>query len=289
VTELLVDVGAHRAVETVLARSKRGGAGRAAPTKAVEAGCQADVGHGRGVLAVVQRLAAEHGPTSTRSRARAEAAACASRTAGGGVEGRAGEATVRRRHAHQRARTGAKPERPAAGETKANRFRVCAARSGRAHMDAARCARPRTATTIVGSDFSACARGGAPPGLTYLPIVARCVIDALRESALNATLEGTPVRHAGVEFAWPCRSGTRDGPDRAGRARAHGLSAEDWRRIADSRSAAPRALELTNDEVTGGRSRSRTPALRGDTRDADHQNQPVAILDLEAVASGRSS
>src|SRR5438045_3212441 len=46
-------------------------------------------------------------------------------------------------------------------------------------------------TTIVEADFSAVEAGRTTLGLTYLPIVARCVIDALREfPALNATFEG---------------------------------------------------------------------------------------------------
>jgi pyruvate/2-oxoglutarate dehydrogenase complex dihydrolipoamide acyltransferase (E2) component len=141
-------------------------------------------------------------------------------------------------------------------------------------------------TTIVEADFAAVEAGRATLGLTYLPIVARCVIDALREfPALNATLEGERlVRHPGVNLGVAVSLGEEDGlivPVVHG---AHELSAEGLgRRIADLARRA-RAGELTNDEVAGGTFTITNPGAFGAIAATPIINQPqVAILDLEAV------
>jgi pyruvate/2-oxoglutarate dehydrogenase complex dihydrolipoamide acyltransferase (E2) component len=141
-------------------------------------------------------------------------------------------------------------------------------------------------TTIVEADFSAVEAGRATLGLTYLPIVARCVIDALREfPALNATFEGDRlVRHAEVNLGVAVSLGEEDGlivPVVHG---AHELSAEGLgRRIADLARRA-RAGELTNDEVAGGTFTITNPGAFGAIAATPIINQPqVAILDLEAV------
>jgi pyruvate/2-oxoglutarate dehydrogenase complex dihydrolipoamide acyltransferase (E2) component len=141
-------------------------------------------------------------------------------------------------------------------------------------------------TTIVEADLSAVETGRATLGLTYLPIVARCVIDALREfPALNATFEGDRlVRHAGVELGVAVSLGDEDGlivPVVHG---AHELSAEGLgRRITDLARRA-RARELTNDDVTGGTFTITNPGAFGAIAATPIINQPqVAILDLEAV------
>ena len=141
-------------------------------------------------------------------------------------------------------------------------------------------------TTIVEADFSAVEDGRAVLGLTYLPIVARCVIDALREHpALNATFEGDRlIRHREVNLGVAVSLGEEDGlivPVVHG---AHELSAEGLGgRIADLARRA-RAGELSNDEVAGGTFTITNPGAFGAIAATPIINQPqVAILDLEAV------
>jgi pyruvate/2-oxoglutarate dehydrogenase complex dihydrolipoamide acyltransferase (E2) component len=141
-------------------------------------------------------------------------------------------------------------------------------------------------TTIVEADFSAVEAGRSALGLTYLPIVARCVVDALREfPALNATFEGDRlVRHADVNLGVAVSLGDEDGLIVPVVAQAQLVSAEGLgERIADLARRA-RAGELTNDEVAGGTFTITNPGAFGAVAATPIINQPqVAILDLEAV------
>src|SRR4051794_5511644 len=140
-------------------------------------------------------------------------------------------------------------------------------------------------TTMVECDMSAVERRRKLIGTTALPIVARCVVDALREYPdLNAWLEGdTFTRHDGVHLGIAVSLGdgglivpvVRDAqalPDggRGGRARELARRARD--------------RELSPDDVRGGTFTITNPGQYGAVAATPIINQPqVAILDLEAI------
>ncbi len=122
-------------------------------------------------------------------------------------------------------------------------------------------------------------------GVTALPIVARCAIEALREHpALNATLEGERyTRHDAVHLGIAVSLG-QDGLIVPVIRDAHtltvgqlGLAIRDLARRARKRQLAP-------DEVTGGTFTITNPGQFGSLMATPVINQPqVAILDLEAI------
>jgi pyruvate/2-oxoglutarate dehydrogenase complex dihydrolipoamide acyltransferase (E2) component len=140
-------------------------------------------------------------------------------------------------------------------------------------------------TTIVECDMSAVERRRAQTGTTALPIVARCVVEALREFPdLNAWLEGdTFTRHEDVHLGIAVSLGedglivpvVRDAQDLSD----EGLA----RRIRDLARRA-RERELQPDDVRGGTFTITNPGQYGALAATPIINQPqVAILDLEAV------
>jgi 2-oxoglutarate dehydrogenase dihydrolipoamide succinyltransferase (E2 component) len=140
-------------------------------------------------------------------------------------------------------------------------------------------------TTMVECDMSAVERRRTLIGTTALPIVARCVVDALREYPdLNAWLEGdTFTRHDGVHLGIAVSLGegglivpvVRDAQDLSD----EGLA----RRIRDLARRA-RDRELSPDDVRGGTFTITNPGQFGAVAATPIINQPqVAILDLEAV------
>jgi 2-oxoglutarate dehydrogenase E2 component (dihydrolipoamide succinyltransferase) len=140
-------------------------------------------------------------------------------------------------------------------------------------------------TTIVEADFLAVERARRTMGLTYLPMVARCVIDALREFPMvNATLDGdTITRHRDVNLGVAVSLG-EDGlivPVIHG---AQDLSAEGLGHAIADLARRARAGQLTNDDVAGGTFTVTNPGAFGAIAATPIINQPqVAILDLEAV------
>jgi pyruvate/2-oxoglutarate dehydrogenase complex dihydrolipoamide acyltransferase (E2) component len=140
-------------------------------------------------------------------------------------------------------------------------------------------------TTIVECDMSAVERRRKLIGTTALPIVARCVVEALREfPALNAWLEGdTFTQHDQVHLGIAVSLGdgglivpvVRDAQDLSD----EGLG----RRIRElARRARDRAL--SPDDVRGGTFTITNPGQYGALAATPIINQPqVAILDLEAV------
>jgi len=140
-------------------------------------------------------------------------------------------------------------------------------------------------TSITEADMSGVEAARRRLGLSYLPFVARCVIDALRaHPQLNATLEGqTLTRHHDVNLGIAVSLGEQ-GLMVPVVHRAHELSHEGLaERIADLARRA-RSGGLTPDEVRGGTFTITNPGGFGTLASTPIINQPqVAILDLEAV------
>ncbi len=140
-------------------------------------------------------------------------------------------------------------------------------------------------TTIVEADMSCIEAARRPAGLTYLPFVAHCVIEALRQlPLLNATLEGEQLTvHSDVNLGFAVSLGEQ-GLIVPVVQRAQELSAE---RLGERvRDLATRAREgqLSPDEVHGGTFTITNPGAFGAIAATPIINQPqVAILDLEAV------
>jgi pyruvate/2-oxoglutarate dehydrogenase complex dihydrolipoamide acyltransferase (E2) component len=142
-----------------------------------------------------------------------------------------------------------------------------------------------TCTTWIEADMSGVEAARARLGVTALPIVARCTIDALREfPALNATLDGeTYTVHEGVNLGIAVSLGEdglivpviHDAQDLA----PEGLA----KRIKDLARRA-RNRELRPDDVAGGTFTITNPGQYGSIMATPVINQPqVAILDLEAI------
>jgi pyruvate/2-oxoglutarate dehydrogenase complex dihydrolipoamide acyltransferase (E2) component len=140
-------------------------------------------------------------------------------------------------------------------------------------------------TTIVEADFTRIEAPRRQLQLTYLPFLARCVIEALNEyPSLNATLEGdTLTTHRDVNLGIAVALGD-EGLIVPVIHRAQELSVEGLgRRIAELGRRA-RARELTNDDVVGATFTITNPGAFGAIAATPIINQPqVAILDLEAV------
>jgi pyruvate/2-oxoglutarate dehydrogenase complex dihydrolipoamide acyltransferase (E2) component len=140
-------------------------------------------------------------------------------------------------------------------------------------------------TTIVECDMSAIERRRRELGLTALPLVARAVVETLREfPALNATLEGdTLTRHERINLGIAVSLGEdglivpviHDAQDLA----PEGLG----QRIRDYASRA-REKRLSPDDVHGGTFTITSPGAFGALIATPVINVPeVAILDLEAI------
>jgi pyruvate/2-oxoglutarate dehydrogenase complex dihydrolipoamide acyltransferase (E2) component len=140
-------------------------------------------------------------------------------------------------------------------------------------------------TSIAEADMSRIEAARGALGMTYLPFVARCVIDALRAHPnLNATLEGeTLTRHTSVHLGIAV-SLREEGLIVPVIHDAQDLSHEGLAtRIAELARRA-RAGELSADDVRGGTFTITNPGGYGTLASTPIINQPqVAILDLEAV------
>jgi 2-oxoglutarate dehydrogenase dihydrolipoamide succinyltransferase (E2 component) len=140
-------------------------------------------------------------------------------------------------------------------------------------------------TTIVECDMSGVERRRRQIGATYLPVVARCAVETLREfGALNAWLEGTTfTQHEAVHLGIAVSLGegglmvpvVHDAQD---------LSDEGLAKRIKELARRARAKELTPDDVRGGTFTITNPGAFGAIAATPIINQPqVAILDLEAV------
>jgi pyruvate/2-oxoglutarate dehydrogenase complex dihydrolipoamide acyltransferase (E2) component len=140
-------------------------------------------------------------------------------------------------------------------------------------------------TTWIEVDMSRVEAARVRLGMTALPLVARAVIDALREHpALNAWLEGDRyTRHADVNLGIAVSLG-EDGLIVPVVAKAHELSAEGLSTRIKDLARRARARELTADEVKGGTFTITNPGQYGSIMATPIINLPqVAILDLEAI------
>ena len=226
---------------------------------------------------VVQRIAAEHGIDLDRVKGTGREGRVRKQDVLAAVEGN-GATTEPPLHIESPYRPD-EPAAPAEGQTLSRMRRSIGEHMKRSLETAATC------TTWIEVDFSRVERARAQLGLTALPLVARCVIAALRElPALNATLEGDAhAVHSDVNLGIAVSLG-EDGlivPVIHG---AQDLSAEGLgKRIKDLARRA-RAKELTPDDVRGGTFTITNPGQYGSLMATPVINQPqVAILDLEAV------
>src|SRR4051794_10685245 len=138
-------------------------------------------------------------------------------------------------------------------------------------------------TTIVEADMSGIESKRGK--LSYLPFVARSVIEALREYPLmNATLEGDRITiHEGVNLGIAVSLGEK-GLIVPVVHDAHLLSEEGLAAKVKDLAARARSNELTPEEVRGGTFTITNPGRYGALLATPIINQPqVAILDLEAV------
>jgi len=140
-------------------------------------------------------------------------------------------------------------------------------------------------TTIVEADMSGIEAARKREGMTYLPYVARCVIDALREyPSLNATLEGDKLtKHEQVNLGIAVSLG-EEGLIVPVVREAQDLSHEGLGKRIKELARKAREKELTPDDVGGGTFTITNPGAFGAVLATPIINQPqVAILDLEAV------
>jgi pyruvate/2-oxoglutarate dehydrogenase complex dihydrolipoamide acyltransferase (E2) component len=140
-------------------------------------------------------------------------------------------------------------------------------------------------TTMVECDMSAVEARRALIGTTALPIVARCVVDALRDyPALNAWLEGdTFTQHEQVHLGVAVSLG-EDGLIVPVVRDAQDLSDEGLARRIRELARRARERELSPDDVHGGTFTITNPGQYGAVAATPIINQPqVAILDLEAI------
>jgi len=271
VAEILVAVGATVTVGTVLARLATGEA-PAAPTPPATAN-----GNGRAprVSPVVARIAAEHGLDLTAITGTGRGGRVTKRDALAAVE--PDEPPMHIESPYRPEPT--EPAPPPAGEPLSRMRRTIGEHMLRSLQTAAHC------TTIVECDMSAVQRRREAIGATYLPVVARCVVDALRAfPALNASLEGDRfTKHEAVHLGVAVSLGeqglivpvVRDAQD---------LSDEGLAKAIKRMAARARDGQLTPDDIGGGTFTITNPGAFGAVAATPIINQPqVAILDLEAV------
>jgi pyruvate/2-oxoglutarate dehydrogenase complex dihydrolipoamide acyltransferase (E2) component len=140
-------------------------------------------------------------------------------------------------------------------------------------------------TSIIEVDMSSIEAARHAAALTYLPFVARCVVDALgAHPSINATLEGESLtRHHDVNLGVAVSLG-EDGLIVPVIHRAQELSCEGLATRISELARRARAGELSPDDVRGGTFTITNPGGYGTLASTPIINQPqVAILDLEAV------
>lgn len=270
--EILVAVGETVSVGTVLARISTGGAAPAAAPSPSQSN-----GHGRHYSPVVQRIAEEHGVDLAQVRGTGRDGRVRKQDVLAYVEARGAETAEPPLHSESPYRP--EPAAPADGATLSRMRRAIGEHMKRSLETAATC------TTWMEADMARVEAARRELGLTALPIVARCAIDALRElPQLNATLDGDRYeRHADVNLGIAVSLG-EDGLIVPVIHRAQELSAEGLGARIKELARRARAGELTPDEVRGGTFTITNPGQYGSLMATPIIAQPqVAILDLEAI------
>ena len=292
VQEILVDVGATVDVGTVMARiatdatpgqahasetSEAAAAKGETPAPSSPDPAPVPAGNGdrpRRYSPVVQRVAAEHGIDLSK------------------VEGTGRGGRVRKQDVLALVQDGAdgdepplhiespyRPEpSPAAGTL--SRIRRQIGEHMKRSLDTA-----ATCTTWIEADMSRVEEARTRLGITALPIVARCTIDALREfPSLNAWLEGDAYTvHDAVHLGIAVSLG-EDGLIVPVVHDAQDLAPEGLAKRIRELARRARARELTPDDVRGGTFTITNPGQYGSIMATPVINQPqVAILDLEAI------
>src|SRR3954452_1864939 len=142
-----------------------------------------------------------------------------------------------------------------------------------------------TCTTWIEADMSRVEEARARLGITALPIVARCAIDALREfPSLNATLDGDDYAMHGIVNLGIAVSLGEDGLIVPVIHDAQDLAPEGLAKRIRELARRARNRELRPDDVAGATFTITNPGQYGSIMATPVINQPqVAILDLEAI------
>jgi pyruvate/2-oxoglutarate dehydrogenase complex dihydrolipoamide acyltransferase (E2) component len=288
--EILVDVDVTVEVGTALARiatDARPGEAHAIETEPepqpeVVAAAPAAVAprrEGRRYSPVVQRIAAEHGVDLEQVPGTGRDGRVRKQDVLAYIEGGA-SAAAEPVEAPLHIESPYRPDEPAPASQPLSRMRRSIGEHMKRSLDTA-----ATCTTWIEADMGRVERARAALGVTALPIVARAVVETLREHrALNAWLEGDrQTMHTGVHLGIAVSLG-EDGLIVPVIQDAQELSVEGLgSRIRDVARRA-RARELRPDEVRGGTFTITNPGQYGSIMATPVINQPqVAILDLEAI------
>lgn len=271
--EILVQPGETVDVGVVLARISTGGD---------EAPAKAGNGHTRHYSPVVQRIASEHGIDLSKIEGTGRDGRVRKQDVLAHVADEIGPAPVREEPLHIESpyvHEAPATQAPAEGGSLSRMRRQIGEHMKRSLDTAATC------TTWMEADMGRVEARRKAARLTALPIVARCVIEALREHPqLNATLDGERyTMHEDVNLGIAVSLGDEGlivpVVPKAQELSAEGLAA----RIKDLAQRA-RAGKLSPDEVHGGTFTITNPGQYGSIMATPVINQPqVAILDLEAV------
>jgi len=281
-SEILVDVGQTVDVGTPLARI--GGEAveapapppKAEPKPATPAAVQSN-GHAKRYSPVVSRIAAEHGIDLDKIEGTGRGGRVRKQDVMAVVEN--GGATEPPLHIE----SPYKPDEPASpkGDGELSRMRRQIGEHMKRSLDTA-----ATCTTWIEVDFGRLEAARARLGITALPIVARCAIDALREyPQLNAWLEGEKYTRFDdrVNLGIAVSLG-EDGLIVPVIADAQDLAPEGLGKRIKELARAARDRTLKPDDVAGATFTITNPGQYGSIMATPVINQPqVAILDTEAV------
>jgi pyruvate/2-oxoglutarate dehydrogenase complex dihydrolipoamide acyltransferase (E2) component len=273
--EILVDVGATVDVGTVLARIAPEGAPVA---NAPEGPSVTNGDRPRRYSPVVQRIAAEHDIDLERVQGTGRGGRVRKQDVLALVEGTGpGEPPM---HIESPYRPEPAPTAAPAPTGQLSRMRRQIGEHMKRSLETA-----ATCTTWIEADMSGVEAARARLGITALPIVARCTIDALREfPAVNATLDGDAYAvHEAVHLGIAVSLG-EDGLIVPVIHEAQLFSPEGLAKRIRELARAARARELRPDDVAGGTFTITNPGQYGSIMATPVINLPqVAILDLEAI------
>jgi 2-oxoglutarate dehydrogenase E2 component (dihydrolipoamide succinyltransferase) len=271
-TEILVQVGETVDVGAVLARI--GGEAVVAPEPTPTNGAAAKTNGARRYSPVVSRIAAEHGIDLDKIEGSGRGGRVRKQDVLAFMEGSSDPPL--------HIESPYKPDEPVTASTEGlSRMRRSIGEHMKRSLETA-----ATCTTWIEVDFGRIEAARKRLGITALPIVARCTIDALREyPMLNAWLEGEQYTRFDdrVNLGIAVALGD-EGLIVPVIADAQDLAPEGLAKRIKELARAARAKELRPDDVAGGTFTITNPGQFGSIMATPVINQPqVAILDLEAV------